>query len=146
MAVALLPAQVQAQGAQARHIQGRQYFRDRYGNNFSETDLWRFDIPTFEEYSQWVTRQSQAFALALLADERSRASRPMPTFLRIYKSDIDLMRALGIRFLVTDELMVRANFIQTLLVFERQADVSLRFEFGLGSKAQCRFRDAEDLA
>ncbi len=87
-----------------RYIHAREYFRNRYGNNFSETDHWRFGIPTFEEYGQWVSRQAQLFTQSLLVDERTRAALKLLTFLRLYKVDVELMRALGIRFLITDSM------------------------------------------
>ena len=87
-----------------RYIHAREYFRSRYGNNFSETDLWHYGIPTFEEYGQWVSRQAQLFTQFLLVDERARAVPKQLTFLRVYKVDVELMRALGIRFLITDSM------------------------------------------
>ena len=83
-----------------RYIHARTYFVARYGTTFTEVDLWRAGIPTFEEYGQWVSRQSQILAKGLLAEPG--VPYDFPTFLRIYKLDIDIMRALGIRFLITD--------------------------------------------
>jgi hypothetical protein len=41
--------------------------------------------------------------------------------------------------------LVRANFLQTLLVFEGASSASIRFDFGLGQRAACRLRDAAEL-
>jgi len=82
-----------------RYIYARAYFVGKYGTSFTEMDLWRAGIPTFEEYGQWVSRQAQLLVKGLLDDTG------IPNdlrFLRIYKLDIDIMRALGIRFLITD--------------------------------------------
>lgn len=82
-----------------RYIHARNYFVAKYGTTFTETDLWRAGIPTFEEYGQWVSRQAQLLVKGLLDD----TGKPNdPRFLRLYKLDIDIMRALGIRFLITD--------------------------------------------
>src|SRR6266545_786400 len=102
-----------------RYIGGRLYFDKYYGNTFTETDLWTKNIPTFEEYGQWVSLQAQIFVLALLADDKVRQSQEsvqQSRLLRIYKPDIDLMRALGIRFMITDELIQgdsRLTFLAT---------------------------------
>lgn len=87
--------------ASFRYIGGRIYFDRRYGTTFTETDLGSFKIPTFEEYGQWVSQQSQKFALTLMGSDGARA-RPEGRMLRIYEPDFDLMRTLGIRFVVTD--------------------------------------------
>jgi hypothetical protein len=82
-----------------RYIYARGHFAGKYGTTFTETDLWRAGIPTFEEYGQWVSRQAQLLVKGLLDDTG------IPNdlrFLRIYKLDLDIMRALGIRFLITD--------------------------------------------
>jgi hypothetical protein len=34
-----------------RYVYSRGYFRTHYGQTFTETDLWQYDIPTFEEYA-----------------------------------------------------------------------------------------------
>jgi len=82
-----------------RYIYARGHFAGKYGTTFTEMDLWRAGIPTFEEYGQWVSRQAQLLVKGLLDDTG------IPNdlrFLRIYKLDLDIMRALGIRFLITD--------------------------------------------
>jgi hypothetical protein len=45
-----------------RYVYGLAYFRDHYGETFTDTDLWRFHIPTFEEYGEWTSVQAHAFA------------------------------------------------------------------------------------
>lgn len=102
-----------------RYIHARTYFLARYGTTFTETDLWRAGIPTFEEYGQWVSRQSQVLARGLLADPD--LPRDHPTFLRIYRLDTDIMRALGIRFLITD-LLIKDDPRLNLLARESAPD------------------------
>jgi len=82
-----------------RYIDARAYLEKRFGNSFIETDLWKFSIPTFEEYGQWVSRQSFALMRALLAGP---ADTFHPSFLRVYRLDIALLQALGVRYLITD--------------------------------------------
>ncbi len=81
------------------YVRARHYLDDHYGNLFQETDLWEVNIPTFEEYGQWVTRQAYVFATELFS---SPGDEGHPVFLRIYRLDLDLLPALGVRFLITD--------------------------------------------
>jgi hypothetical protein len=82
-----------------RYIDAREYLEKTFGNRFTETDLWRFSIPTFEEYGQWVSRQLFALMRQLLAGP---ADTFHPSFLRVYRLDIPLLQALGVRYLITD--------------------------------------------
>lgn len=85
-----------------RYIAARQYFEKTYHTTFTEMDLWANGIPTFEEYGQWVSVQAQELALNLFADEQTRHAPPHASFLRIYAVNVDVMRALGIRYLISD--------------------------------------------
>ena len=58
----------------ARYVYGLGYFRSRYGETFTDADLWRLNIPTFEEYGEWSSVQAHAFALRLLAPQERRSS------------------------------------------------------------------------
>jgi hypothetical protein len=78
---------------------GRDFFRARYGETFTETDLWRSNIPTFEEYGEWTSVQAHAFALRLLAPA---ATKTHSNYLRAFTIDADILRALGVRYIVTD--------------------------------------------
>ena len=86
-------------GMVARYEYGRDYFRARYGETFTETDLWRSNIPTFEEYGEWTTVQAHAFALRLLAPAGVKVQS---NYLRAFTIDSDILRALGVRFVLTD--------------------------------------------
>jgi hypothetical protein len=83
----------------ARYVYGRDYFRSHYGQSFAETDLWRLDVPTIEEYGQWSSMQAQRFFLRYLTP---RGMEGHPSYLRAYSIDADILRLLGVRFLVTD--------------------------------------------
>lgn len=82
-----------------RYINAIGYFRDRYGETFTDADLWRANIPTFEEYGEWTSVQAHAFAARLLAPGGVRAHT---NYLRAFAIDTDLLRALGVRFVLTD--------------------------------------------
>lgn len=82
-----------------RYISGRDHLIDRYGESFTETDLWRLNVPTFEEYGEWTSVQAHAFAARLFAPAGMKI---YPNYLRAYTMDTDIFRALGIRYVLTD--------------------------------------------
>jgi hypothetical protein len=78
---------------------GRDYFGARYGETFTETDLWDLNIPTFEEYGEWTSVQAHAFALRLLAPSGTATHS---NYLRVFTIDPDILRAVGVRYILTD--------------------------------------------
>jgi hypothetical protein len=81
------------------YVRSREYLDQHYRNRFQEMDLWEFGIPTLEEYGQWISRQAHTFFTSLLASPRDVVH---PLLLRVYVPDIDLLRALGVRFVISD--------------------------------------------
>lgn len=81
------------------YIDARFYFDEHYGNRFQEMDLWEFNIPTLEEYGQWVSKPVYSFITSLFSEAGDSVN---PTFLHIYKLDFNWLAALGVRFLITD--------------------------------------------
>ena len=61
------PGSREGLGLSNRYINAVGYFRAHYGQTFSDADLWRANIPTFEEYGEWTSVQAHAFAARLLA-------------------------------------------------------------------------------
>jgi hypothetical protein len=82
-----------------RYVYGRDHFRARYGETFTETDLWQSNIPTFEEYGQWTSVQAHGFAARLL---RPAGFSVHPNFLRVFTIDSAVLRAVGVRYVLTD--------------------------------------------
>ena len=74
-------------------------FARHYGETFTDADLWRSNIPTFEEYGEWSSVQAHAFALRLLAPA---GTKTFSNYLRAFTIDSDILRALGVRFVLTD--------------------------------------------
>ncbi|PWT89545.1 MAG: hypothetical protein C5B56_06940 [Proteobacteria bacterium] len=98
----------------ARYVFGRNYFGTHYGETFIETDLWRLNIPTFEEYGQWTSSQAQAFATRLLA---APGTIVLPTFLRGYTIDPDILGLLGVRYIITDaDKIENATLVRSIAV------------------------------
>jgi len=82
-----------------RYIHAIPYFRNHYGDTFTYMDLWEWNVPTLEEYGEWTSVQAHAFAARLLAEGGVAAHS---NYLRAFAIDIDLLRALGVRFVLTD--------------------------------------------
>ena len=93
------PGSREGLGHSNRYINAGAYFRTYYGETFSDADLWRANIPTFEEYGEWTSVQAHAFVARLLAPAGLEAHT---NYLRAFAIDTDILRALGVRFILTD--------------------------------------------
>jgi hypothetical protein len=83
------------------YVAARAMLSDRFGNSFQMTDLWNNDIPTLEEYSQSVSRHMYYFNRDLLAEPQDQID-PLPASILLYRFDPQLLRALGVRFVIAD--------------------------------------------
>lgn len=88
------------------YIAARYYFDRYYQNRLIETDLWEENIPTLEEYGQWVTKQVQLAVDMLFSpipEPRVESFRSNGSvFLRLYHLKLDLLPVLGVRYVITD--------------------------------------------
>jgi hypothetical protein len=82
-----------------RYLYGRAYFGDRYGETFTDSDLWRSGIPTLEEYGEWTSVQAHAFVARLLTPTGFRIHS---NYLRVFTIDSAVLRAVGVRYVLTD--------------------------------------------
>lgn len=77
----------------------RDYLKKTYNNWHMFSDLWKYDIPTLEEYGQWV-------ALPLFVFYAEMLSKPGAQFctsnLNVYHLDYNVLKLLGTRFIVSD--------------------------------------------
>lgn len=72
-----------------------------YLKRFDETfHLWRSYVPTLEEYGEWTSAQAHAFVIRLLAPPAG--TRMHTNYLRAYAGDPDILRMLGVRYIVTN--------------------------------------------
>ena len=72
-----------------------------YLKRFDETlYLWRSNVPTLEEYGEWTSAQAHAFVVRLLAPPAGM--RLHSNYLRAYAADPDILRMLGVRYIVTN--------------------------------------------
>jgi hypothetical protein len=81
------------------YVRSRLYMLWRYGNRFMFTDLWQFNIPTLEEYGQWVTQQLFVFTARLLGNTEDVHNS---SFVNVYRPDPRVLGLLGVRFIITD--------------------------------------------
>ncbi len=72
----------------------------RAGSTFSEMSLWMFNVPTAEEYGQWVSKQLFVFVQKLLAPPDSEL---FVKKLRILSYDFEILRLMGVRFVISNE-------------------------------------------
>ena len=79
------------------YLAARDILFDHFGNSFQMMDLWNSDIPTLEEYGQWVSKQIYYFTRDLLVQPKT-----FPNTLLVYLFRPSLVRALGVRFVIAD--------------------------------------------
>jgi hypothetical protein len=70
-----------------------------FGNPYRLPYLWRFDIPTFEAYSQTVEPALYAVVSRLLDRPGDGQTR---NIIIVTRTNVPLMESLGVRFLITD--------------------------------------------
>jgi hypothetical protein len=110
-------------------------------NRLDETfRLWRSQVPTFEEYGEWTSAQAHAFVKRLLGPP---AGTSMHTnYLRAHVVDADILRLLGIRYIITDvESLDRPAIFRQPVTASEGPEVYL-FELGdanLGTYSPTRF-------
>lgn len=81
-------------------FQHSQYYnRIWFGNRFIWMDLWHFDIPTFEEVGQWISKPLFEFSRSALANA---GDVHYESYLVTYDIDVDVLQQMGVRFIVTD--------------------------------------------
>jgi hypothetical protein len=111
-----------------------------YLNRFDETFyLWRANIPTVEEYGQWTSAQAHAFAQRLLGADTGRVHI---NYLRAFTFDRDILRLLGVRFIVTNAQTLRDPAMLRGSVASPAASTVRLFEFtdpNLGTYSPTQF-------
>ena len=88
------------------YIAARPFFDLHYQNRLQETDLWDHNIPTLEEYGQWVTKSAYLALEQLFNPSGTSNSGALrfnaAVFLHLYELDLALLPFLGVRYLITD--------------------------------------------
>jgi hypothetical protein len=83
------------------YIAARGILFAHFGNSFQMMDLWNNDIPTLEEYGQWVSKQLYFSDRDLLAQPQDEVD-PLRSTILVYRFRPLLLRALGVRFVIAD--------------------------------------------
>jgi hypothetical protein len=83
------------------YVGARELLFNNFGNSFQNMDLWDSGIPTLEEYGQWVSKQMYYFDRDLLAEPKDEVE-PLQSIILVYRFRPLLLRALGVRFVITD--------------------------------------------
>lgn len=83
------------------YVAARNILFDRFGNSFQTMDLWNNSIPTIEEHGQSVSRQMYYVNRDLLAQPQDPMD-PLPASILLYRFRPQLLRALGVRFVIAD--------------------------------------------
>jgi hypothetical protein len=78
------------------------YVKQHYNNIHVFTDLWEHNIPTIEEYGQMISVPMMIFFQHLLAEPSDHFS---DSSLTVYKLNVNILRALGVRYILTDTLL-----------------------------------------
>ena len=94
-----------------------------FGNMFQLTDLWNSNIPTFEDYGQWLTKQMFMFDSDLLAGDEDFVD-PTGIATHIYKFHPNILALLGVRYVVSDGTVSSPSVTEILQ--QRRAAGTLR--------------------
>jgi hypothetical protein len=68
---------------------------------FQLTDLWNSNIPTFEDYGQWLTKQMFVLNSDVLANPEDIVD-PTSVATHLYKFAPEILAMLGVRYIVSD--------------------------------------------
>jgi hypothetical protein len=103
------------------YIAAREILLGRFGNSFQMMDLWNSDIPTLEEYGQWVSKQMYSSDRDLLAQQEDEVD-PLRSTILLYRFRPLLLRALGVRFVIADGTLADPS-IELVMTESGQAGV-----------------------
>jgi hypothetical protein len=99
--------------AHETYVHAREILAANFGNMFQLTDLWNSNIPTFEDYGQWLTKQMFMFNSDLLAGDQDFVdARGVAT--HIYKFVPNLLALLGVRYVVSDGTLNSSSVTEVL--------------------------------
>jgi hypothetical protein len=85
------------------------FFRWVTGNAHQNTGLWKFGIPTYDDYAHGITKPLMTFTRELLTDRKTEFWVNM---IRAYELVPDIMRMLGVRFVLSDAAIDMPGFTE----------------------------------
>jgi hypothetical protein len=83
------------------YVYARSLLSTQFGNMFQLTDLWNSNIPTLEDYGQWLTKQMFVFNADLLARPEDFVD-PTGVATHLYKFAPGILAMLGVRYVISD--------------------------------------------
>jgi hypothetical protein len=83
------------------YLYARQLLSTQFGNMFQLTDLWNSNIPTLEDYGQWLTKQMFVFNSDVLANPEDIVD-PTGVATHLYKFSPEILAMLGVRYVISD--------------------------------------------
>jgi hypothetical protein len=114
------------------YITAREFLKIHFQNRHMFSDLWNYHIPTIEDYAHTISKTMYIFFQNMLADEGDFAH---PLFLNVYKLNLQALRAMGVRFLITDKIIHDKNL--SLVMTENQKlnkESNLNFNLTIAAK------------
>jgi hypothetical protein len=106
------------------YLYARQVLSTQFGNMFQLTDLWNSNIPTIEDYGQWLTKQMFVLNSDLLARPEDIVD-PVGLATHVYKFAPELLAMLGVRYIVSDGTLDGLSATE-ILTETRSAETTLR--------------------
>jgi len=95
------------------YIYARHMLSKQFGNMFQLTDLWNSNIPTLEDYGQWLTKQMFVFNSDLLANQEDIVDRT-GVATHLYKFAPRVLAMLGVRYIVSDGALDNPSVTEVL--------------------------------
>lgn len=123
------------------YITAREFLNRRFKNRHMLSDLWNYNIPTLEEYAHLVSKPMYFFFNKMLANEGDVAHG---LFLNIYKLNLKVLRAMGVRYLISDKNLHEKDL--SLVMIEKQTIMSENSytDFNLSISAKKVFEELEE--
>jgi hypothetical protein len=132
----------------ALYVSSREILSAHFGDMFQLTDLWNSNIPTFEEYGQWLTRQMFQFDETFLADRGDGVDSTGVTT-HIYRLVPPILRLLGVRFVITDGTLSEPELVLRETEMNETQETMKLYELtnpNLGNYSPTRIIQAQDYA
>ena len=119
------------------YIDAWELLKKYHGNMHMLSGLWQYNIPTIEEYAQMISTPMYVFFKNLLSDPKNDVFTS--TQLNVYKLDIRILRALGVRFIITDKQLNKSGV--TLVLEQRPINSNNLIDFKVSKKAMQIFEE-----
>jgi hypothetical protein len=106
------------------YVYARHLLSTQFGNMFQLTDLWNSNIPTLEDYGQWLTKQMFVFNSDVLAKPEDIVD-PTGVATHLYKFVPEILAMLGVRYIISDGRLDHPSATE-LLTETSPAETTLR--------------------